>query len=454
LLRNIKVTILLFSLFLGLTLDLWSQDKDQETVPLSDSIGTVIDSLEKQTYHLFPDIENFQKGQIIQLSPSKFRLDYGYQDLSGTHFVSRKISKEAFELTKLHVRLTEDYHKLSKSESINQKVEADLLYRLSLKYASEARYDFASRLISDLVESYPETPQAVEAKRLQPHILRLLRTKKALIYGGSLIDQSGRTELLIFSGYYGLWLGIATPIWLEADSPEAFGLGLLLGGPLSLAAAYSLTKDASISEGKATIISLGGHLGTWQGIGWGIVADKEGSSVVGLGEICGLTGIGAATYLANQIDFSEGHAALTSSGLQWGAWFGLVLGEIADHDGDEVLRDMLLGSDIAILSTGFLTKDVKMSQARVRLINLGGVLGTVAGFGVDLLTQVDEASTAFAIAGTGSVAGLVVATNITRNYDKGKDLSQSSLEFPIFSLVQNPHNEKEIIPTIGFQVNF
>lgn len=260
---------MLLFLCVGLTTNLWSQNQVQEIISLSDSIGPVIDSLEKRTYRLFPDIKDFQQGQIVRLSESKFRLDYGYQNLAGTHFKSRKISKQAIELTKLHVKLTEDYQRLSKLESINPDVEADLLYRLALKYSSEARYDFASTLIYNLIESYSETPQANQAKRFQPDILKLLRTKKALIFKGSLIDQSGRTELLIFSGYYGLWLGIATPISLEADSPEAFGLGLLLGGPVSLGIAYQLTKDANVSEGKATVISLGGHLGTWQGIGLG-----------------------------------------------------------------------------------------------------------------------------------------------------------------------------------------
>ena len=431
-----------------------AQGQSQEVITLSDSIGPVIDSLEKEAYHLFPDIKDFQKGQIVRVSESRFRLDYGYHDLAGTHFVSRKISKEAVELTRLHAKLTEAYRRSSGVENSTPDIEANLLYRLVLKYASEARYDFASALISDLIESYPKTPQAEEAERLKPDISRLLTTRKALIFKGSLIDQSGRTEVLIFSGYYGLWLGIATPVWLEADSPEAFGLGLLLGGPVTLGIGYELTKDASISEGRATMISLGGHLGTWQGIGWGIVADMDGNQVVGMGELCGLTGIGAAAYLTTQMDFSEGHAALTSSGLEWGGWFGLVFAMMANHEEDELLTDMLLGSNIAILGTGLATKDVKMSEGRVRLISLGGVIGAVTGFGVDLIARVDESSTGFAIAGAGSLAGLIAATNLTRNYDRGKELVQSKVEFPKFVLLQNPQNEREIVPGIGLQLNF
>lgn len=450
---NVKLLTTIFVFILGLTYT-GLKAKDNEPISLSESIGTEIDSSEKKTYHLFPDIKNFQKGEIVRLSESKFRLDYTWEDFEGTHNRSRKISKEAVDLTRSHVELTENYLVLSKSEGVDSDVEANLMYRLALKYASEARYDLSSVIISDLVKSYPESPQTIEAKKFRSDIFRLLKTKKALIFKGALLDQSGRTELLVFSGYYGVWLGIATPVWLEAESAEAYGLGLILGGPVSLAIAHQLTRDANVTEGKATMISLGGHLGTWQGIGWSAMGDMDANDVVGVGEICGLVGIGAATFLANQIDFSEGHASLTSSGLEWGAWFGLVLAAVADHEGDELLRDMLLGSDIAILGTGIATKNVKMSETRVRLINLGGVIGTVFGLGIDLLGQVDESSTALAIAGAGSVAGLAAATNFTKNYDKGKELSRSNLQFPTLAFYQNPQNQKEIVPTVGFQLNF
>ena len=453
-LRVLKVNRLVFLLCLFMSGHALGQDAVQEVISLSDSIGPVIDSLEKEAYHLFPEVKAFQKGQIVRLSESKFRLDYGYQDLAGTHSVSRKISKEAVELTRLHVKLTEDYRKLAPVEGEARGVEANLMYRLALKSASRARYDFASTLISDLIESYPETPEALEAKRLQPEISRLLKTRKALIFRGSLIDRSGRTELLIFSGYYGLWLGIATPISLQAESPQAFSLGLLLGGPASLWITHGLTQNANVSHGKATIISLGGHLGTWQGLGWAAVADQEAVNVIRFGEISGLMGILAAAHLSNRIEFGEGHAALTSSGLQWGAWFGLVLAAVVDHDGDDLLRDMLLGSDIAVLGTGFLTQDVRMSQIRVRLINLGGVVGTVFGFGVDLLIEADEASTIFGIAGIGSIAGLAAAVNLTKNYDQERAISWTRLELPQFSLIQNPQNREEMIPVVGFRLDF
>jgi len=234
---------------------------------------------------------------------------------------------------------------------------------------------------------------------------------------------------------------------------------------------HNVTKEVNISDGRATMISLGGHLGTWQGIGWAAIADLDGSKVIGIGELGGLAGIAAATILTNKIDFSTGHAGLTSSGLQWGAWFGLVFAILVDHEEDDVLRDMLIGSDLSIFGTALATKDVQMSKARVRLINLAGVIGTVLGFGIDLLVEVDDASTAFAIAGLGSVAGLVAGTQMTRNFDRGKDLTLFDMNksrfcysfnkgeslwsiAPNIKLQQHPNDKRRIVPAIGLQVNF
>lgn len=265
--------------------------------------------------------------------------------------------------------------------------------------------------------------------------------------------------------------GIATPIFLEAESSQAYASGLLLGGPLSILIAHGLTKEARISKGRAAMISLGGHLGTWQGIGWTAMLDWEAKNVIGMGELGGLAGIGAATFLTSKIDFLEGHARLTSSGLHWGAWFGLVFGILADHDGDDILRDTLIGSDVLTLGIAIAMKDVRMSKSRVRLINLAGVLGTVFGFGIDLLAEVDEARTAFGIAGLGSVAGLAMGRHFTRNLDKEKDLSLSNMDnsrlcyslkkgertwsvSPKLSFKKHPSHKNRFVPFIGLQIDF
>ena len=83
--------------------------------------------------------------------------------------------------------------------------------------------------------------------------------------------------------------------------------------------------------------------------------------------------------------------------------------------------DALVGSDVFALSA-LAARNVQISKTRVRLISVSGVLGALAGFGVDLLIEGDSEEEAFALAGAGSAAGLAIGTYITRNMDEGKFL--------------------------------
>lgn len=401
----------------------FTQANQPQYISLSAAIGPEIGLAERDAYGLFPDIKGFQSARIFILPDSTYRLEYTFKDAVGTHQKNRKLSTKAFEQTRLHIRLVEEHKSQEESSAANKDVEAEVTYRLGLKYAAQKRYNLATALFSELQQNYPESHWAVEAKSWHAGVDDLLRIKKALIWSGALLDQSGRAQVLVFSGYFGLWLGLATPIAFESESPQAYAAGLLLGAPLSLLLTHDLTKEADISTGRANMITLGGHLGTWQGLGWSLVSDTDGSTAVGVSELAGLAGIGAASLLTHSIDFSEGHAAVTSSGLQWGGWFGLVFGRIFGAENDGLLASSLIGSDIAILGAAVAAKNVRMSNARARLINLSGIVGTVFGFGIDLLFEVHDDGTILGIAGLGSAAGLALGTQLTRNYDKNRDLA-------------------------------
>lgn len=447
------------------------QSEQRQVISLSDSIGSEIDAAERAKYNLFPGISGFQSARIVRWKDSQYRLEYSFSDAAGVHQKSRKLSAQAVELTRLHVRLVEEFHISQQTKEPDDTLEAAVIYRLGLKYAAQNRHEITSILFADLLQNYPQSPHASHAKAYSADLDQLWKTKKALFWRGALLDQSGRTELLIFSGYYGLWLGIATPIALSADSPQAFALGLLLGAPISLGMAHGATKEANISDGRATMIALGGHLGTWQGIGWAANADADGHTVVGIGEIGGLVGIGAAALLTSKTEFSPGHAELISSGMPWGAWFGLVAGALANWEDHALLRATLIGSDALILGTGIAAKDFRISKTRVRLLNLAGVVGTVFGFGVALLFEVDDASAVFGIAGFGSVSGMAIGAHLTRNFDQGRELAFGSdrirshhptfheigrkrIGYPQFFLWQHPFDTGEVVPVMRMHVSF
>ncbi len=435
-----------------------SADAIEEPVILGESIGPEIDAREREDYHLFPNVKGFESARLIELGSGKYRIEYTYRDASGTRTRSRRISAEALEQTRLHITLSQAYREARAAVLPESLREAEFMRILALRFANEVRYDVATALVDDLRTDFPTSDQGRWAADIAPRVEALAKRHRALIWPGALVDQRGRTNLLVFTGYYGLWLGVAVPIALDAQDAQAYAGGLLVAPPLSILIASAATKDANISEGQATIISLGGHLGTWQGIGWSALGNADGNTAVGAGVLAGLGGIAAAIPIGNAVGFSEGHAGITSSAMYWGGWFGAVFGVLANHDETEengVLRDMLISSDVLVLAAGIAARKARLSAGRMRLINLAGVLGTTFGLGIDLLVEVDSEEAAFAIAGAGSVAGLALGTSLTREYDRGKDLARGpSLGFPQLSLTRGGGRSGQLVPTIGMRIAF
>ena len=444
---------LLSFVFLGFfVMPLWAQP---EKISLSQTLGSEIDAEERERYHLFPSVEGFESAVVLRRPDGSYRLKYTYRDEHGSLITkTQRITAKAVELTRLHVALLDEYFQIRGHEHPDREAEARSLYELALAYAAQMKYREASVLADAVLNAYSDTAAASRAKALRLNLARLEGAEQGLFSRDSMLDQSGRTDLLIFSGYYGIWLGLATPLALRSESAQVYAAGLLLVPPLSLLLVHHATKDVSVPQGRATMIILGGHLGTWQGLGWSVEAGLEGSDAFGVGELSGLAGIGLATLLSKKYDFSASHAGIMSSAMNWGAWYGLVFATILKSG--EQLRAMLIGSDLFVLGAGLSAKNIEMSKKRLRLINLSGALGIAAGFGIDMLFEVHDGPTAFAIAGLSSVAGLLIGRAMTKNYDARLSFldGASWTVSPELAVLRPLSRQGAIVPAIGFRIHY
>lgn len=411
-----------------------------DPVSLTPALGPVMDAAERAAYGLLPSLEPGLEAAIEEEPGGRYRLlvSSGAADArttSETHTIpdedvarARRHCELVQELAAL--RLTGESPPASSADSPEAGSEPDVLWRTAQRFALAKQYGVATPLLLDLAERFPSSPRAEWIRQAAPELESLQESPGALLapgigLRGGMRDRAGRTELLIFSGYYGVWLGVAAPVALDADRPAQFAAGLLLGAPLSMIAGHYLSREAEMGKGRAAMIALGGHLGTWQGIGWSVVQDAETRDAVGAGALGGLAGIAAASILTQGVHFREGPAEITGSGMPWGAWLGAVTGVMADHEGDALIQDMLIGSDVLVLGAGLSARNVEMSRTRVRLINLSGVLGTVFALGLDVLARVDQKKTVVGIAAAGSLAGLAAGTVLTREFDAGRELSRA-----------------------------
>jgi hypothetical protein len=196
-----------------------------------------------------------------------------------------------------------------------------------------------------------------------------------------------------------------------------------------------LARSRDLTEGRVRAITFGGTWGTWQGGGWATVLDwgevdyTSCDPFIGCGNedrsterrfagmvLGGVAGIATGMVLSRR-DIAPGDAALINFGALWGTWFGLAGGILTGAHDDNLLATALLGGDAGLVSMALIAPGWDMSRNRARLISIAGVIGGLAGAGVDLIVRPEDTKTAIAIPLVTSIAGLVIGAATTRQYD-------------------------------------
>ena len=127
-----------------------------------------------------------------------------------------------------------------------------------------------------------------------------------------------------------------------------------------------------------------------------------------------------------------------SSGVQGGAIWGTIYGAMGaalvdpDGDADATLATALIAGNVGLFVGGALAKKYDLSRSRIRMINLGALVGGMGGLGLDLMIQPSD-RTAIAIPLLTSLIGLGIAANATRGSDRGIERSQGDLGTALFA---------------------
>jgi hypothetical protein len=135
----------------------------------------------------------------------------------------------------------------------------------------------------------------------------------------------------------------------------------------------------------------------------------------------GIIGIALSSSIVRGVDIAPGDAAMINFGGIWGTWFGICGAMFADvEDEDNILASAVIGGDTGLLTMAALSPKLNMSRTRARLINIGGIIGTLYGIGTNVLFEVDSERNFWGLMGIGSILGLAAGTYFTRNYDTEK----------------------------------
>ena len=290
-----------------------------------------------------------------------------------------------------------------------EEITAERLYEDAFKLIVEGDYGEAYDRLEEIIGKYPGTVYA----RFAEDRKRRLEELNLSSIGRREIDQSGRIESVVFSTLYSTWLGVGSARLANAESEKATAAGMMIGAPAGLLTSLTLTRNARLSKGQAALINFSGYWGTWQGLGLGILLDKDDDekTLIGSAMAGGLLGILTTSALTRRIDLSLGDASIINYGGLWGTWLSFCIAMIANiEDGNSILGSVLIGGNLGAASMTALSTKVEFSPGQASLISLSGVVGTLAAAGVLAIVapavEIESVEVVFATLMAGGILGL------------------------------------------------
>jgi hypothetical protein len=233
-------------------------------------------------------------------------------------------------------------------------------------------------------------------------------------------ERSGRLELLAWGALDGAWLGIAVPAALGASGTTAYGIGMIVGGPIGFLVSKAYADAARPTLGQARAITFAFQWGTWQAIGWlaalttGDLSSETAFSSMVAG---GLGGAAFAALYGRHRTVPVGVMTATSHAAYWGTWFGLMGWPLLDLEDDAGLRLVLAAGDVGLLIAA-LTAPRDITSGRVWLTTAAGIAGMAVGGGLDLILQPSSGKVAIAIPTAASAIGLLAGVALAKGAER------------------------------------
>lgn len=298
------------------------------------------------------------------------------------------------------------------------------LYCDALELLVDAKWDEAAAVLQSIVDQYPGTAGAARA---QTRLAALddLKTDPAPV-PASAGYEDGRAELIVSQTLMATWVAINLPWAIGIDEPQGYAAASLVGAGVGLGMSTALTKDVEITKAMASSIYWGE---LWTGFNLsfltlGIDPELVDSKVFNLANIAGpALGLGLGYQYQKQTRLDAGQVSLAFGSAFWGAVWGELLAVAFVEQMENVnvlfLAPVVVG-DLGLVLGTKLAQQTAISRSRMRLVNLGGLLGgLVTSAGLVIIQPDLDSPAALSITYLASTAaGVGLAWLATQDWDR------------------------------------
>lgn len=282
----------------------------------------------------------------------------------------------------------------------------------------------ATALLERLKREYPDHEAAIRASQAQKLAPPPQHVTAYRDLGEVLRDEEpvplARAELAIIQTFNGIGAGLNTCGVLTCSGLRPYVVSAMLGGGAGLAASLYLSRDG-ITQGHALAVNSGSVWGAAQAflLSQAFSSGEQARSALLLAGQLGGTAIGH--YAWSTFGPGAGDVSAMNSGGIWAMVLNLLVQSAAQANlsNSAYYGTMIAAADLGLIGGGILASYVPMSRSRTLVIDAGGILGMLVGFGANLLIEGTSPTdrTFFGLGALGAAAGLVSATLLTQNWD-------------------------------------
>ena len=271
----------------------------------------------------------------------------------------------------------------------------------------KGKRDAAHDGLLQLTTRWPEHPAAAQA------LLRLGELEaRAQARAARSASRVARGEVVFWSTLGSVL--VASNLCIDncdSDRASAAVYSLTIGAGLGLS--LFLTRHG-IEPAEAQLYNSAQTWGSWNALARNDgFADDDTEAAFAIG--AQVVGLAAGVGLWRSWHPDPGEVALANTGLVWGAILSVYGHLMLDADTGSELQTVVLLGDLGLVAGALIAHEVPMSRGRTLLIDLGGVLGTLAG-GLAVISDQDEQTAGTTLFIT-TAAGLVIAGFATRGWD-------------------------------------
>jgi hypothetical protein len=246
---------------------------------------------------------------------------------------------------------------------------------------------------------------------------------------------AGRSSLILSGSLVGTLYGFGVPVLFESENDKAYFASAMIATPIGGLIAHRLSSHRWFNEGESHTISRGGLVGGLYGIAIPYLINIEDledwtqSKIYVTSAMIGVpAGVWTTAKLIYDKPINEGRASLISLGGGIGSAYALGILSLTDvEEPRPYVLAAMLGLPVGTYLGYKLTVGGEYTSGRAALIQVGAYAGALFGSGFPLMADAESHKPYVVASILGSAAGMWFAHRLTRGWGESAPFARNNL---------------------------